>query len=116
MVQPGDEVEFEPQDDSVARLILVEPKMSAQPLTIRTTTLNTHQQLQDATDRNDTLLIAISPVRLRGVRNVADESEWKPNRPEFWALPTGGVRWVRSGMYRLTNLLPRAVQFVTVEW
>jgi len=107
---------FAAQGDKVVRIIVVEPRKTQQPLTVETLALSAHQELQDASDRNDTLLIALSPLRLRDVWNVGDESDWKPSKPRVLLMPTGAVTWLRSGMHHLTNLLGTDAKFLTLEW
>ncbi len=54
---------------------VVEILSARQPLTIEETTLAPNQRLEDASDRNSTLLLAIVPLRLSDVRDLANEGE-----------------------------------------
>jgi hypothetical protein len=98
-------------------LVLIKVVTTIQPLTIETTTLARHQELVDASDRNTTLLIAIDPLRLRDVRDLADEDEpWKSGPQKTIELQEGQTAWLLRGMHRLRNSGKTATRFVTVEW
>jgi quercetin dioxygenase-like cupin family protein len=99
------------------RLVVVTLKQrSQQDLTVQLTTLKPGGELQDASDRNETLLVPISAVRLRDIRNLGDESEWKPSAPDVVGLTSGQVRWIRAGVHHIKNLASSPSVFVTVEW
>jgi hypothetical protein len=115
-VAPGEQVEFSGPGQRTCQIVVIKPRSAIQPLTVRTTILDAWQELQDASSANDTLVVAISPLRLRDVWNLGDESEWKPSKPRLLALPAGAVVWIPSGMHHITNLLPRPAKLVTVEW
>jgi hypothetical protein len=53
-------------------LVLINVVAETQSLTIESTTLARNQELEDASDRNATLLVAITSLRLRDVRNLTD--------------------------------------------
>jgi hypothetical protein len=98
-------------------LVLIKVVATIQPLTIETTTLARHQELEDASDRNTTLLIAIDPLRLRDVRDLADEGEpWKSGPQKTIELQEGQTAWLPRGMHRLRNTGENGIRFVTVEW
>lgn len=51
------------------QLVLIEVLSASQPPTVGSTTLASHEQLEDASDRNPTLLVAVSSLRLNDVRD-----------------------------------------------
>ncbi len=115
-VAGGTGVSFRSAANRPTRLIVVAVKRRSQELTVHTTELKAGRELHDASDRNDTLLIPVSTVRLLDVRNLGDESEWKPSGPEVIRMLPGQVGWVRAGIHHFKNLLASPCAFVTVEW
>ena len=113
-VGAGEQVEFRARRGLPARLVLVKPKMTQQELTVEPFVLT--GSLEDASDRNATLLIAISNSRFRDTRNLGDESEWKPGKPVTITMRSGSVRWIRSGIHHFKNLGPTAARLVSIEW
>jgi hypothetical protein len=113
-VHAGEHVEFRAQRGLPARLVLVRPKMTQQELTVEPFVLT--GSLEDASDRNATLFIAISNSRFRDTRNLGDESEWKPGKPDTITMRSGSVRWIRSGIHHFKNLGPTAARLVSIEW
>ena len=98
-------------------LVLIKVVTATQPLTIETTTLARNQELEDASDRNTTLLIAIVPLRLSDVRDQADADEpWKSGSQKTIELQQGQTTWLMRGMHRLRNSGNTTIRFVTVEW
>jgi hypothetical protein len=81
LVAPGTEVFFRSLDNRPFRLIVIAVKRKLQDLTVQASELKAGGELQDASDRNQTLLIALSSLRVRDVQNLASESEWKPGPP-----------------------------------
>lgn len=97
--------------------VLIKVVAATQSLTIEATTLARNQELEDASDRNATLLVAITSLRLHDVRNLADEGEhWKSGPQRTIELQQGQTVWLMQGMHRLRNSGNTATQFVTVEW
>jgi hypothetical protein len=115
-LSPRESAIFVNDADGPKRLITVEPKETIQELTVEKTVLAPNQKLQDASELNDTLLIAVTGVNLRDVRNLGDESHWKSSRPVFVRLRSGAVAWLKPGMHELKNVSSRSCEFVTVEW
>jgi hypothetical protein len=113
-VGAGEHVEFQAGHGLPARLVLVKPKMTQQELTVEPFVLT--GSLEDASDRNATLLVAISNSRFRDTRNLGDESEWKPGKPDTITMQSGSVRWIRSGIHHFKNLGPTAARLVSIEW
>jgi hypothetical protein len=98
-------------------LVLVEVVYAHQPLTIGTTTLAPNQEMEDASDRNSTLLVAIAPLQLRDVKDLADEREpWKAGPQRKIELQKGETAWLKRGMHRIGNAGNSAAQFITIEW
>lgn len=113
-VGAGEHVEFQAGRGLPAHLVLVKPKLSQQELTVEPFVLT--GSLEDASDRNATLLIAISNSRFRDTRNLDDESEWRPGRADIITMRSGSVRWIRSGIHHFNNLGPTAARLVSIEW
>jgi hypothetical protein len=99
-----------------ADLLLVNIRKTLQPLTIELTDLDGNQSLEDASDRNTTLLVAISSVKLCDTLNVGDESGWLPGKSRFISLRSGEARWVRAGIHHFKNRNADLAKFITVEW
>src|ERR1022692_3343727 len=113
-VEHGADVQFRNDNQSTARLIIVEVKEASQELTIGLFDVTT--SLEDASDRNDTLLVAVSALQLRDTWNTGDESEWLPSKPNNIRMNPGDARWIRPGIHHLKNLGRRPAKFVLVEW
>ncbi len=98
-------------------LVLVEVISARQPLTIEATKLAPNQELEDASDRNSTLLVAIAPLQLRDVKDLADEGEpWKSGPRRKIELQKGETAWLKEGMHRMRNEGSCVAWFVTIEW
>jgi hypothetical protein len=98
-------------------LVLVEVVSARQPLTIKATTLAPNQELEDASDRNSTLLVAVAPLRLRDVSDLAEEGEpWKSGPQRNIELQKGEAAWLKEGMHRVRNAGNSVARFVTIEW
>ena len=121
-IKPGDaevvgvneELVFQGQTGQDVRLILVKPKGPHQDLTVGPFLAS--GSLEDASDRNATLLVAVSACRFRDTRNIGDESEWKPGKPDIITMRPGSVRWIRSGIHHFKNLDPKAAKLISIEW
>ncbi len=109
-------LDFRNTDQRSARLIVIDVKSAGQELTVQAYDLAVGQKLEEASETNDMLVIAISALKLRDVRDLGEEGNWKPSTPEVIAIASGGLRWVRAGTHEFTNLLPVQARFVTVEW
>lgn len=100
-----------------ASLVLITIKNTYQDLTIEDTVLTHRQELEDASDRNVSLLVAISPMQLRDVRDQNGEGEsWKSSNPTIIKLSAGQTVWLPPGMHRFRNLGDSTAHFVTIEW
>lgn len=124
-LQPGDTrvipgkqaLTLEDSYAQAAPIVLVRIDTATQSLTITKTNLAPSAQSEDASDRNDTLVIALSPLTLRDVRDLGEEDEpWKSAPPATLSLSPGQTSWLNPGMHRLTNLAQTKASFVTIEW
>jgi hypothetical protein len=98
-------------------LVLVEVVFARQPLTIEAAILAPNQELEDASERNATLLVAIAPLRLRDVRDLAGEGDpWKSGPQRKIELQKGETAWLKEGMYRIHNVGNSVARFITIEW
>lgn len=113
-VPPGNSVQFQNEKQGPARLIIVDVKTSLQDLTVQAFSIS--GSLLDASDRNETLIIALAPLRLRDVWNTGNESRWRPSKPEIIRMGAGDVRWIRPGIHHFSNQLRTLAKFVFIEW
>lgn len=114
IVGSDEELEFRVESNSRARLVIVKPKIADQELTVGPFVLNS--TIEDASDRNATLLVAVTDARFRDMRNLGDESEWIPSKPNIIVMNYGSVRWIRPGIHHFKNLGPMAASLVSIEW
>lgn len=117
-VSGDDYASFHNAAEKTSRLVLVEIKSAMQKLTVEPESLMPGNVLEDASARNDTLLVAISALKLRHIWNRKEDEgkPWKESKPEIMIMRPGDVRWVRSGVHTFENLLRTTVRFVTIEW
>lgn len=113
-VAAGEKVEFRAEDGSPARLIVVRPETTEQELTVGPFVFA--DGLEDGSDRNWTLLVAITDSHFSDTRNLGDESEWVPGRPEDIRMRAASVRRIRPGIHHFKNLGPSAARLVSIEW
>ena len=98
-------------------IVLAEIVSAQQPLTINATTLAPNGVLEDASDWNSTLLIAISPLQLRDVRDLAEGGEPRKSGPQRKIeLQQGQTVWLQEGIHRVRNAGSSEARFVTIEW
>jgi len=73
--------------------------------------------MEDASARGETLLVALTPLRLRDIIDNSDEDE-PPNygQPRSIELPVGKTTWLPPGMHQITNVGGSVARFVTIEW
>jgi len=113
----GDHVELSPAVSTHPQLVLVDVIESSQPLTILAENLAVHQELEDASDRNQTLMIALDTFQINDERDLASEGEpWKSSPTKPVELHPGQVTWLDHGMHHLRNAGNTVARFVTVEW
>ncbi len=115
-VPSGAKQEFRNVGRQAARLTIIEVKSAIQDLTVQVHNLTPGHALDEASESNDALIIAVTALKLREVWNLEKEDDWVPSKPIVFALDAGGVRWVAEGEHEFSNLLPVPIRFVTVEW
>ena len=114
VVGVDEQLVFQGQTGQGVRLIIVKPKGQHQDLTV--SHFLASGSLEDASDRNATLLVAVTACRFRDTPNLSDESEWVPGKPIIVAMKVGTVRWIRPGMHHFKNLGSIAAKLVSIEW
>jgi len=113
----GDSVELSPAASTNPQLVLVDVLEASQPLTILPGNLAVHQELEDASDRNQTLLIALDILQISYEQNLAVEGEpWKSSHTRTVRLHRGETAWLEKGMHRMRNTGNTAARFITIEW
>ena len=88
--------------------------MAHQELTVGPFVLN--NAIENASDRNATLLVAVTDARFSDTRNLGDESEWIPSKPNIIVMNYGSVRWIRPGIHHFKNFGPITARLVSIEW
>jgi hypothetical protein len=81
--------------------------------TLAETTLEPGQSLKESTNRDDTLLIAISTGELQ---HEGSTSKTQATLGSVLTLQPGAVNWLPEGRHQLTNIGTTAARFVTVEF
>jgi hypothetical protein len=100
-----------------AALVVVKIDTAFQNLTISEERLDPRQTFEDASDRNDTLVVALTPMSLRDLRDLSAEDEhWKSSAPRTISLQKGQSAWLASGMHRVLNVGSTGARFITIEW
>jgi len=115
-ITAGQIVTFRGRQPSGGRLIVLVPHAIHQPLTVLSQTLSPGSEQDDASSRNETLIVAVTPVGLRDTWNIGDESSWIPSAPRIINLRPEQASWLPPGTHHLRNVLKAPSQFVTVEW
>lgn len=108
-------LEFHVESDERAHLILITPKRPHQPLTVSPAFLS-GGDLEDASARNATLIVSISPVRFRDICNRGDESQWLPGQPRIISLQPAHLAWIRPGIHHFHQLGRAKSDLVSIEW
>jgi hypothetical protein len=100
-----------------ALLVIVNVRRARQAQTFDQVELDPGKAMEDASSRNETLLVALSPIRLRDIMNHSDEGE-PPSygEPHSVALEAGKTAWLQPGMHQITNIGGSIAKFVTIEW
>ena len=116
-VNAGDDFSLSPVSTESPRLALVEVGALSQALTITSQSLAAHQELEDASDRNQTLIVALDSLEISDEQNSADEGEpWKPSKIRVIRLQRGETGWLNHGMHRVRNAGGAGARFITIEW
>ena len=113
-VDPKMSLRFQSRTPSGASVIWVQANLPHQELTVSSFTID--KSLDDGSDRNATLLIALTDCRLDDVMNLGDESRWIPGRHTVLSLPRGSARWVRPGIHHLRRIGSVPARIVLIEW
>lgn len=114
----GASLDFRNVSEMPVRLIVINVKSDINEPTVQTFGLAAGQTLEEASEANETLLVAVSGLKLRDVWNLEEDEgrPWRPSKPVLITIGPGDVRWVRAGTHEFTNLLSTKVRFVTIEW
>lgn len=113
----GYDLSLRPVSAANPRLALVEVVTSFQALTITSTSLAAHQDLEDASDRNQTLVVALDNLEIRDEQSLAAEGEpWKPSEIKIIRLQRGETGWLDHGKHRVRNAGSTVARFITIEW
>jgi len=80
-------------------------------VTLAGNTLGAGQTYPEPVSRDDMLLVAITPLMLRDVRDNSGASNGKG-----WKLNSGEVVWIPASRHRFTNAADAPGQFVTLEF
>lgn len=113
--ETDEKAQWSAKPDSRARLLLVTPKTPHQELTIEPF-LTGNRTSEDASDRNATLVVAISPIRFRDTQNRGDESQWIPSKPEIITLHSGGLKWISPGIHHFYRVSTQNGNAISIEW
>lgn len=116
LVPNGGAKVFRNTTDRAIPMTIVEVLQQDQPLTVLKGVLKPLAELVDASERNYTLLIALTPLRLRAVRESTETSGATSTKTKILQLGAKDTFWLEPGIYSLTNMLHRKCLFVTVEW
>ena len=109
----GEELQFK-ASGSPAHLVIIHPKTPHQELTVGPFVLG--RSIEDASDRNETLLVAITDCRFRDTRNLGDESSWLPSKPNVISMSAGSVKWTDPDIHHFENLSQTPARLVAIEW
>lgn len=80
-------------------------------MTLAGITLNAGQTYPEPVDRNDMLLVAITPLSLRDLRDNSGARNVKE-----WKLNSGEAAWIPAGRHRFANAADAPGRFVTLEF
>ena len=116
LVHSGEKASFPNTSGHAVQMLIIDLMSKHQALTIEKHTLAPGRELEDASERNETLVIAKSPVRLRETRDSRDDSKRVSGKAEVINLKPLTVSWLQPGTYAFTNLLTIPSSFVLVEW
>jgi hypothetical protein len=85
-------------------------------LTLSGVTLSTGRAVEQQRTRGDTLLVAITSLKLLHETNEGQEWEWVPSPPTPISLLAGEVAWIPRGKHHLHNSGDITVRFLTLEF
>ena len=110
-------VHVDSSDTRPVLLVIVNVRTARQAQTFNRVELVPGNVMEDASARGETLLVALTPLRLRDIIYNSDEDE-PPNygQPRSIELPVGKTTWLPPGMHQITNVGGSVARFVTIEW
>jgi hypothetical protein len=117
MWEQGAEIRVTNVDASPAELAIVKMKtIGDQRLTVERTKLDRKQVLEDASDRNVTLVLALERVSLQDERSKNDGDErWVKGYSHRIDLNAGQTGWMSAGSHHLKNIGAGSADFLTIE-
>jgi hypothetical protein len=100
-----------------ASLLIVNVRRARQAQTFDRIELASGKVMEDASTRNETLVVNLEPLRLRDIINRSDEDEPPSySQPRVIELGAGETAWLEPGMHHITNVGASTARFVTIEW
>ena len=113
----GESLTLRPVGSGSTRIAFVEVVASSQALTITSQSLAPHQEMEDASDRNQTLVVALDSLEIRDMQDLAAEGQpWKSSETRSIRLQQGETAWLKRGMHRVKNAGSTVAKFMTIEW
>jgi hypothetical protein len=113
----SDNLTLRPVGSASPRIALVEVVASSQALTITSKSLASHQEMEDASDRNQTLVVALDSLEIRDKQDLAAEGQpWRASETRLIRLQRGETAWLNQGMHRVKNAGSTVAKFITIEW
>jgi hypothetical protein len=98
-------------------LVIVNVKRAQQAQTFDHVELGLGKIMEDASDRNETLLVALNSLRLHDLIDRADEGEPSNyGKPHVIELGAGQTAWLQPGIHQIINVGGSMARFVTIEW
>ena len=107
-------VQFRAGGGSPARLVVIHPRAPHQELTVEPFVMR--DSIEDASERNQTLFVAITDCHFQDTRNLGDESRWTPSKPETVRMKAGSVKWIQPGIHHFKNIRQAPAKLVSIEW
>jgi len=98
-------------------LVVVNVRTARQALTFDRIELVPGKVMEDASARNETLLVALTALHLRDIIDNSEEGEPSNyGQPRSIELPAGKTAWLPPGMHQITNVGGSPARLVTIEW
>ena len=85
-------------------------------LTLEGVLLKAGQELQDASSRNKTLVVAVTDASIRDVIVDDDGNNVRPVGSSRFQLAPGMTHWLKPGIHWLKNTGQRESRFITIEF
>jgi hypothetical protein len=110
-------VKISPSGSRPTTLVIVNVKRARQAQTFDRVELTPGKVMEDASSRNETLLVALNALRLRDVINNSDEGEPSNyGQPHTIKLEAGQTVWLQPGMHQITNSGGSKASLASIEW